>query len=1678
MKDTSIEKNPTIENQTLKFLTMNFMENSNPLQVEMNQELTEGYNFPTFSKDQNEKMSNLSYEKYKKKYGQDVDMRVPAHDPRKDIVDAEIFRESQEDTLGQTSIQMSQQTDETELEQMASSLYNQVEEFQNSIFQGSSDAKDERMAEAVREQRSRDLAGKLGASQAQIEKISQLSLEISHQMSSRTKNPLVLENDSKNNSSAFQSGSMKRDARSERKIVHIEGDSLGSGKHELSEWRLTGGGGSEEAQLSSYRSSEGVPMEDFSQLARKYPNMQNSAKEKEHNLSRFAGNNSSKLNSQKSLENSIFTKKVGETPKSSYPTKNSSFNSQEVDSIERLVQIPKANASERLSQSETEKTLISIKKKKRTDNEDELRETEEYMVDSGRTSSPSKSRLAEMSRGSHSERNTMPQPKSLKSNLAKEIFLERKISENSFKKNQRQLEKNLVRFEEISKGDAFKQPLFRATFPSIAEPVDRDSEAQMGICSRSVDNTNLKSAIEENVDSSMKVVQNIPSLEELQPREGGKAKMDWTETAKLGTKLMSQQVLETDQSRVSGVIFRSENLETVEENQKNGVPMNNVERGEMVEQARPGDRATHDARGSSKQRKKSVNSGPLERDTVEPEWTDEESRGSVSGNRDKLGLEFESEKIAENEEIGEEEFSDKEANRKTEYWFENIEYSNDQEDSAEEFRMYGESNFGKKHNGKDLKREDSRKSQQSERHDENENTKRRNEGRMEEPPESGSEKVDSGHEERESRRVESDEEDGPRERKNEKTQYTEDPRKEFKSESKSEDSMQVSDHQIYAGPNEQQHHEEADKRRNYQRVEREFESDLESLPREHTEWDQTEDDVPESGREETSERDSSKMFRSSSKYPRENEREVNYPRTKFLNDHFKLSNDAQREQMSPSKLRESDLAEEIESYYREQKEKAELRRQPEPTVVQVNISRSQKSDNDGEPNKMGFGEEYESHESEHEEDAEESEGERTGITENEEEFGQVPARERQDTPMSEKSAFTERITIPNLSEHPLMDNLSSLFPRNHKNSVSRTEFNQSTHSQGEGFDHVMRFDLPSVEKKVKPVMSTNFSFNETVKEDPPAIFKRSKSHTIENLNREMKMESEHRGSPSWDPEKGLQEQEEQPRLEQAREQSPSQAGDITSKNKCLAKNSLFSSLGNSKPIQMEMGDEGVFSFMAQTKPSNLLEVPGANIAHTMNQISENLLQTSNSQSHMEQLSQPRSSQMENQKSLSSELSYGNFSLDAVENKIKDFEHIDLFETKGLPQGKIQIFEKIDEEVIAPSSQREHDKDASEKGESGRERGGLPRQRDSDSMGTEREEPESSQRETQGEFEKNPFEGELDAQTQLEEKGSLKSTKSNPMNTGRAKALYLEMDYDYSNSLGNQKLKKIVQEKTPENSNSAINITYHSILNSRRKTSSCLQDNSSFKESEFEIKFTPNNELEDAALNEPEIPWPKPDAQSAPIRKVPLETHKFRKLEELVPVSLPKEENELSFAKDLRAKETQSKEKQFKKTVEELNMESITMRTQSLDNQSNGVAELMRSKRSSGEDEQLKSGLESLSSRITEFDILKNFEKFDPKGSILRKLIVKYKILTGRLTRAPAARADRPQARNGASKNRQFFGPAQAALAAKTPDPQEPANRVVQPGLPRKPLQKHLFEFALQKIQNHGGLAGVGSEHEE
>jgi hypothetical protein len=519
-------------------------------------------------------------------------------------------------------------------------------------------------------------------------------------------------------------------------------------------------------------------------------------------------------------------------------------------------------------------------------------------------------------------------------------------------------------------------------------------------------------------------------------------------------------------------------------------------------------------------------------------------------------------------------------------------------------------------------------------------------------------------------------------------------------------------------------------------------------------------------------------------------------------------------------------------------------------------------------------------------------------------------------------------------------------------------------------------------------MSTNLSLNPNLNELENNFSKeirRSKSY--ENKQVEMTFERKSDGCSQMNSDKGDESEEEASPEESS---SKNNLGNLTTD--VPSKNSLLNTLKNETPKNIEKIDNVVFSFMGNSKTPMLIEPPQikfqnpiVNITPTLDQISDHHLNEAETKN--DHLSIEKLSKKHNLKSMSSEFSYGNFSVDAIENKIKDFENINPLESKENEQERVQILERINEEgeeykpqkyskslsgsVYGKSAERNDDSPHvrySNKEESGSSRNFI--ENNSFSVKT----PQKSKINT------NPVEP---FQIYLEEGDidpNIHSTKSNPDKEEKVLSpkLFSKVDYDYSQSVGNDKLRKLV----PEN-NSIKTTTQYSIFESKRQLSNSIGADSSFKESEFEVKMKPN--LLIRTIDSPQVINESRQNETESESSKKSETPKFSKLEELM---LTKDENEMSFTKQ-ENEGKDMKEVQFKKTVEELEMDSITMQTQSLDQQGSLITDLIKSKKSSKEDEEIRS-------RITEFDIIKNFEKFDPQGSLLKKLIVKYKILTSKI----------------------------------------------------------------------------------
>jgi hypothetical protein len=161
---------------------------------------------------------------------------------------------------------------------------------------------------------------------------------------------------------------------------------------------------------------------------------------------------------------------------------------------------------------------------------------------------------------------------------------------------------------------------------------------------------------------------------------------------------------------------------------------------------------------------------------------------------------------------------------------------------------------------------------------------------------------------------------------------------------------------------------------------------------------------------------------------------------------------------------------------------------------------------------------------------------------------------------------------------------------------------------------------------------------------------------------------------------------------------------------------------------------------------------------------------------------------------------------------------------------------------------------------------------------------------------------------------------------------------------------------------------YSIFDSKRQIDSSLNTNKSFKESEYEVKIgqeKSGKESYDQKMDD-----------------------KSKKINETYDMSFA---NEINDSKKI-------KENKFKSEVDGYQIDSITCQTQSLDNQpSSMMLDLFKSIISKETNQKDKRKVDNKSSHLTETDIIRNFEKFDPRGTVLKKLIVKYNILTGKST---------------------------------------------------------------------------------
>ena len=607
------------------------------------------------------------------------------------------------------------------------------------------------------------------------------------------------------------------------------------------------------------------------------------------------------------------------------------------------------------------------------------------------------------------------------------------------------------------------------------------------------------------------------------------------------------------------------------------------------------------------------------------------------------------------------------------------------------------------------------------------------------------------------------------------------------------------------------------------------------------------------------------------------------------------------------------------------------------------------------------------------------------VTENEEpfHFEEEKGITEEDNKVSENSSNVR--TMPNFSDHQLMDNLSSLFPRNDRTSYSKIENNRSSYSVKDSCDQT----------RDKKRESTNFSFNQHATEEILAReLRRSKSiNDSKEVEKEIFKVDLNRFKADEESEESAGES-----LHKEPEAADMQLNQIKltplDQKPSPKKNSLVDVLTKKKSGEFEMVDNVVFSFMENKKHQPLFEPPRIEFKDPEIHVKK-IPKSRTSVDSVEQIRDESVKTMTQGRNtrMSSELSYGNISVDAVENRIRNF-------------GQIEVADPI-EEVTESKEQNLEETRTYSKHRYSKSMNDSVFRNSVEIVDDQDEGVQSNQA-------KNESEQKPDESFSIMPNPEVLDTESKPESPAQPEEIPLEtrvsaeIDYNYLSAPKNE--KPIEQNVTKNLETHSNNTTpQYSIFDSKKQLSQSMGGDSSFKESECEVKISQNNKLSEG-LPTPKNEMHKMENHSENIRDAPQSNWnknflkknegKFGKLEELTTAAKTNPDPdlvEMSFKNSKLAENLEnSKEINFRKTIEELKLDSIMHRTQSLDNQSHGVVDLINSKASSKDQgTELKSRLGSFSSRFTEEDIIKNYEKLDPKGVILKKLIIKYQILTGR-----------------------------------------------------------------------------------
>ena len=180
---------------------------------------------------------------------------------------------------------------------------------------------------------------------------------------------------------------------------------------------------------------------------------------------------------------------------------------------------------------------------------------------------------------------------------------------------------------------------------------------------------------------------------------------------------------------------------------------------------------------------------------------------------------------------------------------------------------------------------------------------------------------------------------------------------------------------------------------------------------------------------------------------------------------------------------------------------------------------------------------------------------------------------------------------------------------------------------------------------------------------------------------------------------------------------------------------------------------------------------------------------------------------------------------------------------------------------------------------------------------------------------------------------------------------------------------------------------YSIFDSKKQMASLVNMTNSFKESACQIQISGHDNKKTSHFKSNLV------AQNTHVSA--REEANYSAKPKMKTLLLNHNQTEMSFDTNHEDSKLKNLEEQFNNNLQDFPIDSITQKTQSIDNQPFMSFENIIKSRFSSKDIPDKSRTDiDMSSYVSETDIIKNFEKFDPRGTILRKLIVKFNILTG------------------------------------------------------------------------------------